>query len=112
MLERTCSFCEEVFQSGPRRRLYLPGKTIEEQLQTLKTALQKHIELTTIQQDKVWQRKKGFRSLEYEDEADDDQRLLAIHQTREQSHVLATDQSSSEADFQILSTVSVPQGNT
>jgi hypothetical protein len=47
--------------------LYLPGKIIEDQLQTLKTALQKHIELTTIQQDKVWQRRKGFQSLEYED---------------------------------------------
>jgi hypothetical protein len=37
---------------------------------------------------------------------------LAIHQTKEQSHVLATDQTSSEADFQILSTLSVPQGST
>jgi hypothetical protein len=84
----------------------------EKQLRVLETAIQKHIELTKIQQDDALQRRKEIESLEDEDEEDDGQRILAIRETEEQSRLLEADQSASGVVSQILSTLSVPRGNT
>ncbi|KAJ6013159.1 hypothetical protein N7522_003514 [Penicillium canescens] len=84
----------------------------EKQLRVLETAIQKHIELTKIQQDEALQRRKDLESLEDEDEEDDGQRTLAIRETEEQSRLLEADQSASGIVSQILSTLSVPRGNT